>query len=125
LPIHRETDVAAAVAGPSSAIHKISHLPSIVIDVTLPSSYPISARPVISRISANLPDQAANTSWLSRQALATTTNKLGALWEEERDSTGTLVEPAEGVGVLWRWWEWVANGEFLQELGMLQDDTLR
>lgn len=125
LPIHRETDVAAAVAGPSSAMLKISHLPPILIDVALPSSYPISARPVVSRISASLPDQEANTSWLSRQVLATITNKLGALWDEERDSNSTLGEPAEGVGVLWRWWEWVANGEFLQELGMLQDNTLR
>lgn len=43
-------------------------------------------------------------------------NKLGEMWEEEREMTG------EGVGVVWRWWEWIAAGDFLGDLKMMDSN---
>jgi E3 ubiquitin-protein ligase RNF14 len=41
------------------------------------------------------------------------------MWEEEKELAG------EGSGVIWKWWEWIGNGEFLSDLSLIQDGQLR
>lgn len=45
--------------------------------------------------------------------------RLAEMWSEEKDAAG------EGSGVVWRWWEWIGSGDFLDDLKLLQDGTLR
>jgi E3 ubiquitin-protein ligase RNF14 len=40
------------------------------------------------------------------------------MWAEERDISG------EGAGILWKWWDWVANGDFLEDLGLMKNGEL-
>ncbi|OCF41788.1 hypothetical protein I317_04394 [Kwoniella heveanensis CBS 569] len=111
-------------AGPSATL-ELSHLPPLSLRLVLPAAYPSqeAAKPVFLR--ASLPNGSASGeknngagNWLPRNVLRAITDKLGQYWAEEKEACG------EGVGVIWKWWEWVGTGEFLSELVMIKDNTL-
>lgn len=78
---------------------------------------------MITSLRATIPGESARTAWLSRKVLQTVSDKVRQVWEDERlfDTGGG----AEGLGMLWQWWEWVANGDFLQDSGLLNAEQLR
>jgi E3 ubiquitin-protein ligase RNF14 len=47
--------------------------------------------------------------------LTTVQERLHTFWDEEKEF---------GAGVLWRWWEWIGGGVFLEDLGLLQHGQL-
>ncbi len=46
-------------------------------------------------------------------------DKLRDMWDEEKANAG------EGIGVLWKWWDWVGGGEFLPDLGLVEGGELQ
>ncbi|ORY23205.1 hypothetical protein BCR39DRAFT_362763 [Naematelia encephala] len=98
---------------------ELSHLPPIEIRLFLPPSYPLTTppKPITSR--APVPTQdGGHSSYLSRKSLGKIQEKLREMWKEDKELVG------EGAGVLWRWWEWVASGDFFSDLDLLKGDTL-
>jgi len=57
--------------------------------------------------------------WLSKLTLTRIQEKLFHLWEEDKAVAG------EGSGVLWKWWEWVGSGEFLNDLDYMKGGELQ
>ncbi|WVQ97419.1 hypothetical protein IAU59_004532 [Kwoniella sp. CBS 9459] len=126
LPIALPAPVKAelgSLAGPSADL-EVSHFPPLSLRLLLPAAYPLqeAAKPVYLR--AGLPNGGSENSasgagnWLPKSILKSVTNKLSQFWEEEKEACG------EGMGVIWKWWEWVGTGEFMSELGLIQDGTL-
>lgn len=113
------------LAGPSTPTEsmtvpplELSYLPGLTVRLVLPADYPIQSPP--KPIGIRAPLQGVGTdplgaSWLSRTHLRQVQDKLRQMWAEERDMAGGT----EGTGVLWRWWDWIAQGEFLAELGLI------
>ncbi|BEJ11475.1 hypothetical protein CspHIS471_0108970 [Cutaneotrichosporon sp. HIS471] len=93
----------------------LTHLPPLRARVFLPSTYPLSEPPRVVSISALLTD--ASGPWLNRRVVTLAQERLGQLWAAEASG-------GDGVGVLWSWWEWLGNGDFLAEAGLLADHTL-
>ncbi|WWD17839.1 hypothetical protein CI109_102283 [Kwoniella shandongensis] len=104
-------------SGPSASL-EVSHLPPITLRILLPATYPIAEPPKPITIRAPLPSGEKIGNWLPRTVLKDVQDKLNELWTEETEIGG------EGMGVLWKWWEWVGNGEFLSDLGMIKGDTV-
>lgn len=118
------SDVSSTAASSSSTTAlAVSHLPPISVRLTLPADYPSLAPPMITSLRATIPGESVRTAWLSRKVLQTVSDKVRQVWEDERlfDTGGG----AEGLGMLWQWWEWVANGDFLQDSGLLNAEQLR
>ncbi|WVF70501.1 hypothetical protein IAT40_005291 [Kwoniella sp. CBS 6097] len=127
-PINTRLD---SFAGPSATL-EISHLPPLSLRLLLPAKYPLqeAAKPVFLR--ASLPNGTSGGengggggvglggagNWLPRSVLKSVTDKLSQFWDEEKEACG------EGMGVIWKWWEWVGTGEFLLELDLIKGDTL-
>ncbi|CAK9785861.1 hypothetical protein CC85DRAFT_206438 [Cutaneotrichosporon oleaginosum] len=100
---------------PPSADLLLTRLPPLLARLELPSAYPTSEPPRVVSLRAPLP--AASGAWLSRRVLTCAQERLGKFWADE--AVG-----GECVGVLWSWWEWLASGEFLIEVGLLADQAL-
>lgn len=104
----------------------ISHLPNLKISVTLPWNYPLDQPPLPTTIRAPLQGSpndpshsvASEAEWLESERIATIRDKLEQMWLEEREMAGEAGTP----GVLWRWWQWVSQGEFLHDLGLFGAD---
>jgi E3 ubiquitin-protein ligase RNF14 len=103
-----------STAGPSttSPTLDISHLPPLTVRLRLRPTYPLEASPTVISIRAPLPSAERGQAWLSRKSLSGLQDRLASLWKEDVEVSG------EGTGVLWRWWEWIANGDFLYDLTM-------
>nr|XP_018267239.1 uncharacterized protein I303_01224 [Kwoniella dejecticola CBS 10117]OBR89397.1 hypothetical protein I303_01224 [Kwoniella dejecticola CBS 10117] len=104
-------------AGPSASL-EISHLPPLILRVLLPNTYPLQDGPRPINLRAPLPSGEKFGSWLPKTKLRSIQDKLVEMWEEEKELNG------EGIGILWRWWEWVGSGEFLNDLGMFNGSSL-
>ncbi|GMK54875.1 hypothetical protein CspeluHIS016_0114610 [Cutaneotrichosporon spelunceum] len=100
---------------PLSAELRLTHLPPLLARVALPPTYPLSEPPRVVSLRAPLSD--ASGAWLNRRVLTLAQERLRQLWEEEASS-------GDGVGVLWSWWDWLGNGHFLEDAGLLVDHTL-
>lgn len=80
----------------------VSSLPPILLKFTLPTTYPVSAPPIITSLHVT-------NSWFTNISL------FQAL---------LLEKWLPGEGVLYNWVEWIRSGDFLRELGLLStDDT--
>lgn len=40
------------------------------------------------------------------------------MWDDDKEAWD------QGQGVLWKWWDWVVNGDFLRETQRLIHDSL-
>lgn len=101
----------------STSSLELSHLPPLKVRLALSPTYPLNCPPRVISIRAPLP--ASSGAWLSKRVLAHMQDRLVRMWAEDKELAG------EGAAVVWRWWEWVGSGDFLQEIGMLQDGVLR
>jgi len=79
----------------------LSTLPPLLLDIVLPSSYPLHSAPILLHLHAT-------HSWLSRAALLLLKQKLIAMW-------------AEGEGILYGWVEWFKSGDFLEAVNSTGD----
>jgi len=95
----------------------LCHLPPLKVRLVLSSLYPIFEPPTI--VSLGAPLGVESHQWLSKRSTIQIEQRIVEMWSEDREAAG------EGSGVIWRWWEWIGSGEFLSDLGLLQDDTLR
>ena len=100
-----------SVQKPSSDILSIalSHLPSISVQLYLPSSYPSTSPPQVVSISCA-------HSWLTDAAI----ERLSANLRDKLDDT-----PMNDYGMLWDLCEWFRSGEFLQSTKLLTPEGLR
>ncbi|KAK8865969.1 hypothetical protein IAR55_001118 [Kwoniella newhampshirensis] len=104
-------------SGPSASLD-LSRLPPLSLRLVLPATYPLEGPPKPILLRAPLPSGEKAGNWLPWSVLKEVQDKLVDLWTEEKDSCG------EGMGVLWKWWDWVGNGDFLSDMGMLKGYTL-
>lgn len=96
----------------------VSHLPPLSVNLHLPETYPLEFPPKVASIRADIsPEDSLN--WLPRSTLVSVERQLKRFWEDDKAMSG------EGSGVLWRFWEYIGNGEFLVDQGVLRGDTLR
>lgn len=123
LPNPLATHLTPSLSQPSSSSTvpslELSHLPSLSLRLVLPPAYPLCVPPKVVSLRAPLQQDASSGNWLSRSCLRSISDKLGKMWEEDKESIG------EGSGVIWKWWEWVGNGDFLIDLNLIQDAQLR
>ncbi|WVQ62143.1 uncharacterized protein L199_000281 [Kwoniella botswanensis] len=119
LPIPHQIQLDTST-GPSASL-ELSHLPSLTLKVLLPKRYPMvePAKPISLR--AGLPSGDKLGNWLPRTKLRSIQDKLSEMWEEEGEIYGG---EGQGVGVIWKWWEWIGNGDFLTDLGMFNGPIL-
>jgi E3 ubiquitin-protein ligase RNF14 len=96
-----ETSTYAAVAStPIQTVeYKLSNLPPILLQVTLPSDYPLQSAPQILSLHAT-------HSWLPRQRALI--DALLSMWQA-------------GEGVLYSWIEHIESGRFLEGLGLSEN----
>ncbi|WVQ82772.1 hypothetical protein IAT38_004904 [Cryptococcus sp. DSM 104549] len=120
LPNPTTTHLATTASGPSATTLTISHLPPLAFRLVLPPLYPLSDPPRSVSLKAPLPDESGGIvgNWLPKALLRRIEAKLGEMWVEEKEVMG------EGTGVLWKWWEWVVNGDFLTDVNMMKAGTL-
>ncbi|TFK57437.1 hypothetical protein OE88DRAFT_1651154 [Heliocybe sulcata] len=90
-------------SGPISL--SLSTLPPLLLDIVLPSSYPLRNPPILLHIHAT-------QSWLSRAASTLLTQKLIEIWNE-------------GEGALYAWVEWIRSADFLEAVNMIQNSVIR
>ncbi|WVN85387.1 uncharacterized protein L203_100532 [Cryptococcus depauperatus CBS 7841] len=106
-------------ADPSAPLPAVTHLPPLTLRLHLPPLYPLKSPPHVIILKAPLAGYPyENESWLPEQLLKKLGCRPAEMWEEERQSVG------EGQGVVWKWWEWITNGEFLSDEGLVNDTTL-
>ncbi|WVW82357.1 hypothetical protein I302_104364 [Kwoniella bestiolae CBS 10118] len=104
-------------SGPSASLG-LSHLPALTLKILFPPAYPTIESAKVISLRAPLPSGEKLGNWLPRTKLRQVQDKLQEMWEEEKKGFG------EGVGVIWKWWEWVGNGDFLTDLGMFNGPAL-
>ncbi|WWC66318.1 uncharacterized protein I206_100219 [Kwoniella pini CBS 10737] len=110
--IHLDT-----ISGPSASL-QLSHLPPLVLRVLLPSVYPLEEAPRPIHLRAPIPGGEKAGNWLPKLKLRQIQNKLVEMWDEEKQLND------EGMGIIWRWWEWVGTGDFLTDLEMYNGSSL-
>lgn len=79
----------------------LTHLPSLVLTLLLPSTYPLRTTPLTMYLHVS-------NGWLTAPDIQKITQSLRNVWEEELSA---------GVGSLWRTCEWIRNGSFLFDIG--------
>ncbi|WWC86300.1 uncharacterized protein L201_001173 [Kwoniella dendrophila CBS 6074] len=104
-------------SGPSVSL-EVSHLPPLILRVLFPESYPLVEAPKPISLRAPLPSGDKLGNWLPKSTLKQVQDKLIEMWNEEKEVCG------EGIGIIWKWWEWVGTGEFLSDLGMFKGSSL-
>lgn len=57
-------------------------------------------------------------SWLLQNDLKEIKDRLRCMWDDDKEALD------QGQGVLWKWWDWVVNGDFLRETQRLIHDVL-
>ncbi|EIW72764.1 hypothetical protein TREMEDRAFT_24487 [Tremella mesenterica DSM 1558] len=112
LPSATPADLSSPIS--SSLPLELTHLPPITIRLLLPANYPAHSPPRPIWMKASL----QQCSWLSRKTCGQIAGKMATMWREE-------VSDGEGMEVIFRWWDWVANGDFLEEFGLLVDGRLK
>ncbi|KAF8845404.1 hypothetical protein BDN67DRAFT_993632 [Paxillus ammoniavirescens] len=94
-------DILHSLSVSDSAV--LSTLPPLHLHISLPSSYPLHALPTIQSL------QAAS-GWLPQWVLGDMKRRMCE-----------MCNTAEGSGVLYTWVEWIRSGEFLADVGMLDE----
>lgn len=98
----------------------LSHLPALSLCVALPETYPLLVPPAPISLRAPLfkghDDKLG--SWLFQNDLREIESRLRRMWDDDKEAWD------QGQGVLWRWWDWVVNGDFLRETQRLIHDSL-
>lgn len=79
----------------------LAHLPSLVLTLLLPSTYPLRTTPLTIYLHAS-------NGWLTAPDIQKVAQKLRNIWEEDLSA---------GIGSLWRTCEWIRNGSFLFDIG--------
>jgi len=79
----------------------LAHLPSLILTLLLPSTYPLRTTPLTMYLHAS-------NGWLTAPDIQKIAQRLRNIWEEDLSA---------GVGSLWRTCEWIRNGSFLFDIG--------
>jgi len=87
-------------------VDRLENLPPLLLTLTLPIEYPIRRSPILKNVHAT-------SDWLPGAAVTSMVKRLEEIWD------------AEGSGVLWRTCDWIRSGEFLKDIGLLQDGVIR
>ena len=104
LPPSHESDSAEVPEGP--ATDRLESLPPLLLTLVLPIEYPMRRPPILKTVHAT-------SDYLPGPAVASMVKRLQEIWD------------AEGSGVLWRTCDWIRSGEFLTDIGLLQDGVIR
>ena len=104
IPPSNEGDLAEVPEGP--AMDRLESLPPLLLTLVLPIEYPMRRPPILKTVHAT-------SDWLPGPAIASMVKRLQEIWD------------AEGSGVLWRTCDWIRSGEFLTDIGLLQDGVIR
>lgn len=99
LGVPRDIRFASKAKPDAVSTKSLAHLPPIIIAVKLPEEYPVSAAPLIIAIQSLY-------NWLS--CCAELVRLLREMW-------------AEGEGVLCTWVELIRSGDFLDQLGLVDN----
>ncbi|KAL0252531.1 hypothetical protein I308_101923 [Cryptococcus tetragattii IND107] len=98
----------------------LSHLPALSFCIVLPKTYPLLAPPAPISLHAPLckgyDDKVG--SWLLQKDLKEMEDRLRGMWDDDKEAVD------QGQGVLWKWWDWVVNGDFLRETQRYTDNVL-
>lgn len=98
----------------------LSHLPALSFCIVLPKTYPLLAPPTPISLRAPLfkgyDDKVG--SWLLQKDLKEMEGRLRGMWDNDKEAVD------QGQGVLWKWWDWVVNGDFLRETQRYTDNVL-
>ena len=100
-----EDDLAEA---PTTTMDRLANLPPLLLTLVLPIEYPMRRPPVLKSVHAT-------NDWLPGSAVAPMVKHLQEIWDED----------SEASGVLWRTCDWIRSGEFLTDIGLLQDGVIR
>ncbi|WVQ88175.1 hypothetical protein IAS59_001909 [Cryptococcus gattii] len=98
----------------------LSHLPALSFCIVLPKTYPLLAPPTPISLRAPLcKDYDGKVgSWLLHKDLKKMEDSLRGMWDDDKEAVD------QGQGVLWKWWDWVVNGDFLRETQRYTDNIL-
>lgn len=104
----------------------LGYLPSLSVALSLPGDYPLHSPPEPVVVRAPLVSATPGTAsggtpaaqWLEADLTNMIEDKLREMWLEEHEMAGD----SGPMGVLWRWWQWVCQGEFLSDLGLFRAD---
>lgn len=96
----------SAEVGEEPATDRLESLPPLLLTLILPIEYPTRRSPILQNVHAT-------SDWLPGPAVASMVKRLEEIWD------------AEGSGVLWRTCDWIRSGEFLTDIGLLQDGVIR
>lgn len=98
----------------------LSHLPALSFCIVLPQTYPLLEPPTPISLRAPLfkgyDDKVG--SWLLQKDLKKMEDRLRDMWDDDKEAAD------QGQGVLWTWWDWVVNGDFLRETQRYTDNVL-
>ncbi|KAK7025550.1 hypothetical protein VNI00_015903 [Paramarasmius palmivorus] len=89
----------------SSVLLQLSTLPPLLLHVVLPPAYPINEAPTLLSLRAT-------HLWLQAPHIARLQSRLADMWEE-----------AAGQGVLYTWVEYLHNGDFLLDVGIVNETS--
>jgi len=87
---------------------RLANLPPLLLTLVLPIEYPMRRPPILKTVHAT-------NDWLPGSMVAPMVRRLQEIWDID----------AEGSGVLWRTCDWIRSGEFLTDIGLLQDGLIR
>jgi E3 ubiquitin-protein ligase RNF14 len=96
-----EIDCDAPSQAEQRVLLTLVHLPSLVLTLLLPSTYPLRTTPLTMYLHAS-------NGWLTVSDIQKIAQRLRDIWEEDLSA---------GVGSLWRTCEWIRNGSFLFDIG--------
>ncbi|AFR97948.1 E3 ubiquitin-protein ligase RNF14 [Cryptococcus neoformans C23] len=104
----------------STPLLTLSHLPALSLCVALPDTYPllVPPTPILLRAPLFKGHDDKLGSWLLQNDLKEIKDRLRCMWDDDKEALD------QGQGVLWKWWDWVVNGDFLRETQRLIHDVL-
>jgi hypothetical protein len=86
-------------------VDRLESLPPLLLTLILPIEYPLRRSPILKNVHAT-------SDWLPGAAVTSMVKRLEEIWDAE----------GSGSGVLWRTCDWIRSGEFLKDIGLLQQD---
>lgn len=105
---HVEIDCEGSSQAEQRVLLTLSSLPSLVLTLLLPPTYPTRTTPLTIYLHAS-------HGWLAAPDIQKMAHRLRSMWEEDLEI---------GSGSLWRTCEWIRNGTFLEDIGRLTSSRL-